>query len=279
MDLLNDAGSLTGVSTPKAILFIQKRKTSYAPNDPGPSVNAQIKALRDLTKKKKTGSIASRMKSTAPGQIGQNPPEVLMGPKTLEEVEAELASERFLKFEVMYNPSSISFQTSAGKHREYRSMGDNGIKQYFSVDHPAITKMSCQLIFQDVNTQDAFMRENLNLNVGNGMDMAANIARKNAGDYYTVKPQVEGLLSLLTMENTRRIIFAWSDVFFHGILESVESNFTMFNKRGDPIKATVDITIRQPETVNQFETDNAYWEGKFKEAFKEKKGGLGDLLG
>ena len=39
--------------------------------------------------------------------------------------------------------------------------------------------------------------------------------------------------------------FAWGSHLFTGILESVERNFTMFDKDGIPVRATVSITLKQ----------------------------------
>ncbi len=281
MDQLN---ALTG-GAPKAILFVQKRRITYSGVSKETAVNTNIAALRQVTKAKNTKSIAKRMTKAA-GQVtgvDANLAKQAEINKLSNEVATGLASSSFLKFEVQYNPNTLSIRTNAGRHKEYRAMGDSGAMQYAITDRPATTYMDVQLVFEDVNTQDAFVRSNLNLNVNNVKDMAVNAVRKLNNDHPTVKPQVEGLLSLLNMENTRRVVFFWSNMFFHGVLESVDATYNMFNKIGEPIKASVNLTIRQAATGDEYKTDQEYWTKAFDDAFTESPfgggltGDIGDL--
>ncbi len=269
--ILQNIGAFTG-SVPKAVLFISKRKTVY--HDPSAKQNTgkKVAALRKVTKRGKGGSIAKRMKQMVPGQVldtADVAAEMLAGNIEDEEIALGMASQDFLRFDVQYNPNTISFRATAGQFPDYRPMGDSGAKQYKIVNRPATTYMEVQLIFEDVNVQDAFMHENLNPTASNVTDMASNIARTVMDDNYSVREEVEGLCSLLMMENTRRIVFFWSDMFFHGVVDSIDANYTMFNKIGEPIKATVNLTIRQAESGVEYDSDNEYWKTKFEEVFEE----------
>ncbi|MBQ7706668.1 MAG: hypothetical protein IJT72_02675 [Lachnospiraceae bacterium] len=271
MGFLDTLKALNG-GVPKAILFVQKRKLSYESAEKSTNVNKNISALRNVTKAGKSSSIAKRMAKMKPGQVvGVDTISSTQSQKKQSAAEAEtaLAQENFLRFEVQYNPNTISTRTSAGRYPEYRAMGDSGNKQFFMVEREATTYLDVQLIFEDVNVQNAFMSENLNPTAGNLVDMAGNVIRTIADDNYSIKNQVEGLVSLLVSNNTRRIVFFWSEMFFHGVVESVDATYTMFNKLGDPIKATVNLTIRQAASGDEYKSDAEYWDKSLKQIFKE----------
>ena len=280
MSLFDNMTKLTG-AVPKAILFVQKRKLSYESGaNKATNIKKSVSALRSVTKAGKSNSIAKRMEKMKPGQmVGMNTIAGNLDSKSQSTSDAvnSLAQENFLRFEVQYNPNSISTRTTAGRYPDYRSMGDSGNMQLFMVERKATTYMDVQLIFEDVNVQDAFLTENLNPTAANVTDMAGNIIRTTVGDSYSVKNQVEGLLSLLVAENTRRVVFFWSEMFFHGVVESVDATYTMFNKLGDPIKATVNLTIRQAASGEEYKDDEEYWNEKFKQVFKET-GAVSDAM-
>ena len=271
MGFLDTVKALNG-GVPKAILFVQKRKLSYGGADKSTNKNKNIAALRNVTKAGKSSSIAKRMSKMKPGQIiGVDEMSGIQSQKkqSAEEAETALAQENFLRFEVQYNPNTISTRTSAGRYPEYRAMGDSGNKQFFMVEREATTYLDVQLIFEDVNVQDAFLTENLNPTVGNVLEMAGNIARTANDDNHTIKNEVEGLISLLVRHNTREVVFFWSEMFFHGVVESVDATYTMFNKLGDPIKATVNLTIRQAASGDEYKSDAEYWDKSFETIFQE----------
>lgn len=271
MSLFDDLKVLSG-GVPKAILFVQKRKLSYDGADKSTNINKNISALRNVTKAGKSSSIAKRMEKMKPGQVvGIGTIGSTQQAKSQSALEAStaLAQENFLRFEVQYNPNTISTRTSAGRYPEYRAMGDSGTKQFYMVEREATTYLDVQLIFEDVNVQNAFMTENLNPTAANAIDMIGNVARTVMDDNYSIKNQVEGLVSLLIKQNTRRVVFFWSEMFFHGVVESVDATYTMFNKLGDPIKATVNLTIRQAASGDEYKSDAEYWDKAYKQIFKE----------
>jgi ABC-type dipeptide/oligopeptide/nickel transport system ATPase component len=185
------------------------------------------------------------------------------------QVATGLAAANFLRFPVQYNPSSISIHASAGSFPDYRAMGDSGQKQYTMVEREATTYMDVQLLFEDINYQDAFMTENLNPTAGNVVDMIGQGIRTAMDDMHSIKAQVEGLIAMLLHEKTRRVVFFWSQMFFHGEVESVDATYTMFNKLGDPIKANVNLTIRQAASGDEYKSDDEYWDKAYKQVFKE----------
>ena len=176
-----------------------------------------------------------------------------------------MAGSGYLALEVQYNPSSISMSTQAGKQVQYSggSLGQGGANQITQIVQPVSTTMSFQLVFDDMNPQDAFVLENMAPTAGNLVSGTADVARKVRGAY-SVQAQMDGLMSLLTQPVTRKVILYWAKMCFQGELVSVSSRYTMFNKDGNPIRGMVDLTIRQGEESG---FDVAYWDEAFTRTF------------
>ena len=176
-----------------------------------------------------------------------------------------MAGSGYLALEGQYNPSSISMSTQAGKQVQYSggSLGQGGANQITQIVQPVSTTMSFQLVFDDMNPQDAFVLENMAPTAGNLVSGTADVARKVRGAY-SVQAQMDGLMSLLTQPVTRKVIFYWAKMCFQGELVSVSSRYTMFNKDGNPIRGMVDLTIRQGEESG---FDVAYWDEAFTRTF------------
>ena len=70
-------------------------------------------------------------------------------------------------------------------------------------------------------------------------------------------------------------------MFFHGELISVGINYTMFNKNGHPIKATVDMQIQQTNGNATFKSDMDYWNEVLNTAFVKDSifSDVGSLVG
>ena len=176
---------------------------------------------------------------------------------------------RYLALEVQYNPSSIYLETVAGTQMNFSSgnMGDASTNQLRQNYEPEATTMSVQLLFDAVNAQDAFMVSNDALTVGNAIGMVMDVTNTLKGGY-SVKPQMDGILSLLTRDYTRHVLFFWAKMCFQGELSSVSSHYTMFNTFGSPVRGEIRLTIRQSEDPAA-KYENKYWEKAFTKAFGE----------
>ena len=173
----------------------------------------------------------------------------------------------YLAMEVQYNPSSIQMQTATGSQLDYSggSMGNMANNMIIQNIVPTSTTMNVQLIFDEVNIYDAFMVNNVNSPVG-----AVTQAAKYAVDKgHSVQHQIEGILSLLTMDVTRQVVFYWAKMCFRGELTAVQAHYTMFNKSGNPIRGVVNLSIRQGEQAKFY--DPAYWEKAYDNLFKKGK--------
>lgn len=176
----------------------------------------------------------------------------------------------FLALEVQFNPNNIQMETVAGVEVEYEggNLGSRSANQIVQIKHPASTTMNFELIFDDVNPADAFMLENLAPALGNLTSNAASAVKKIKEQDYGVQSIIDGFMSLLTRDITRQIIFFWGKTCFAGELIGVSSRYTMFNKKGRPIRGVVQLSIRQGEDA-QYTQGKDYWSDAFNKAFGE----------
>lgn len=190
----------------------------------------------------------------------------------------------YIALGVQYNPTSLHLDTTAGRQMKYS--GEAGNTQLQQYDAPASTTLSFELLFDDCNRMDAFMMsENpvTNLSISNVYNFTTDIVRNAMGNKYSVQQQMEGLLSLLTIEQARHVIFFWAGMVFRGEVTNVTTNYTMFNKKGYPIRGKLGIQIRQgdgtkeaggPDKTYAFNED--YWKDAFDQTFKEP--GMADKI-
>ncbi len=175
----------------------------------------------------------------------------------------------YLALEVQYNPSSIYLETVAGTQMNFSpvNMGDASTNQLRQNYEPEATTMSVQLLFDAVNVYDSFMMSNMALTAGNAVSTVMDLAHSGERKY-TVKPQMDGIMSLLTRTYTRHVLFFWAKMCFQGELSSVSSHYTMFNTVGNPVRGEIRLTIRQSQDPAA-KYENSYWEKAFTKAFGE----------
>lgn len=251
--LIQDAvSSLTG-NLPRAILCVRDLSAAGGPEDTAKMAGSLQKKLLKSTQNALNGLMednraGSRTFGSLTGKSGV------------------MAGSGFLALEVQYNPNSIHIDTQAGKQVQYSggSLGNASNNQLIQYIQPVLSTMSFQLVFDDMNPEDAFMMENTALTVGNLISETGNLVRK-ARSAYSVQNQMDGLMSLLTQDVTRQVIFYWAKMCFQGELISVNNRYTMFNKDGNPIRGVVDLSICQDESKSSY--DGIYWEEAFTRAF------------
>ena len=176
----------------------------------------------------------------------------------------------FCFLEVQYNPSSIYFNASGGHVRSTDRSGNMGAlsnNELIDRKTPTNITMDCQLIVDDIHIPDAFSG-NTFLSASYSGAVRNAIEAFGQGSH-SVRQVVEAIIAILTQSQLQDIIFYWGKMSFHGQLTRVTANYTMFNSKGNPIKATIDISIQQLDTSPDFDLDNAYWNDAYEKAFKE----------
>ncbi len=178
-----------------------------------------------------------------------------------------LSANHYRKLEVQYNPSSLTLKTAAGKSVRPMGgdMGGANANQIVQVINPVATELCCEIIIDDMNVFDAFAADGVNVLTAGGISsMTQAIKKRKDEKSYSVQDAAEALLALVLTTETRQVIFAWSTMFFRGEVTNTNVRFTMFNKRGNPIRAVIELTIRQGD---EFEADEKLWEKAFDKAF------------
>lgn len=258
----NLVNSLTG-NVPKAVLCVRniKKLQQIIEND-GAAARLKKERSNMLSTYEQAAALQKalmdRTQSALAGTLGTEERNQLMG-----------ADKEYLAMEVQYNPSSIQMQTTTGSQLDYcgGSMGNMANNMIVQNTVPTSTTMNVQLIFDDVNIFDSFMVNNVNSPVGSGVQAVKNLVQKE----YSVQHQIEGILSLLTMDATRQVVFYWAKMCFRGELTAVQASYTMFNKSGNPVRGIVNLSIRQGEQGGVY--DQECWENAYDNLFKKSKDG------
>lgn len=258
------------MATAKATLYI--RMLSIDNTIPGANINEDVAALAALSKqRKKSGKLIAKRVGKPADQLEITKKAVET--KTVEaETTATMMSKGFIPMDVQYNPATLTMQTMGGPIQKYTAMGNDAPNSLVSTDKKTSTYLTVQLVFEDITISDAFGSASMENGVGsisNAVDLAkTSIMQKKYGQF-SVRTAVEGIFSLLMYKRTRQVIFVWGDMFFHGELLSVDANYTMFNKKGNPIRAVVNLEIQQTNINAAFQSDLQYWNDVLDQVFAD----------
>lgn len=241
---------------PKAILCAPSAeymelyaKASQVPSVGGKSPTDALDALM----LKNADLVQKQMYVAAKGGIGA---EKLM----MEAIKAN----NYCAMEVQYNPSSIFFTSQEGYSYEVSDGGLGGqARQVSTTKAPSSVTMSCELIFDAMNKDDAFGLTDQGLTPDRMLSLGMDIAKKKLSGGYSVADHVNAIIACLFSSMTRQVIFYWGGMSFRGELTAVTAHYTMFNKDGNPIRAHVQIEIYQKNE------DNVYDQSQYKQAFEE----------
>ena len=195
-------------------------------------------------------------------------------------------------FTVQFNPSTLQISGHAGglvqKLSYDKEDKDKDGREDSSATLTAGTTsiiMSVSLLFDSCDNQDAFLDDKLTLNptnVGKGIAKAAMSATGNKKT--SVQTEVEGFIAALRNPNTRLMTFNWGRICYSGVLRSVGVNYTMFNPLGEPVRATVDLSIvcadddQWPNSVGIWQLRYASAFSKGSESFVKTEQKVGSLL-
>ncbi len=243
MGLLNVVGNVD-----KAILCVKDYNTIEAAAADGGGGNVLGQAMGAINKAQKMVEKASQRMSSLSALLGEN---------------SFYSTDSYIPMEVQYNPSSIRLY-STGRGSGGYMIGSNNVTQ--SAQLISQTNMDFELIFEDINNQDAFDMTSMGFNVETIYDMAKNIY----GGPFSVINQVQGLLGLIHNVALQDMIFLWGDMGFKGNLTDVNVEYTMFNKDGNPIYAKVRMSMQHIYDEND-QDDKKYWDNVIKKVFNKNE--------
>ncbi len=219
-----------------------------------------------------------------------------------EQIEALEGAERKL-FTVQFNPTSLNLTGYSGglvqkldysnpkkpdrpegkddkNDEEDNGNPHHGIKRSaaYTIGNTTIS-LSVSLLFDSCDAQDAFMGDKFNLSptaVGTGIVKAGlDIAGLRK---VTVQKEVEGFIAALRNRYTRLITFHWGDFNYTGELRNVNASYTMFNVVGEPVRATVNLSIMCADR-ELYPDSLAVWQERYKKAFAKREGFMGKYDG
>ncbi len=192
-----------------------------------------------------------------------------------------------LEVPFQFNPSHISISAYGGGMRQILDFGagekqsdakvvdgdangnnnkTSGIK-YMPMD-PNIC-VSFSTIFDATKNSDAFVSDKINLNLTN---VTKNITDLIQGNSYSVRPVVEGLLEAVRDHDKRNARFVWGDMDYQGLLNSIQARYTMFNTKGEPIRAQVNFSMMVP-LESPINTASEFWKDRYNEIVDKNSGG------
>ena len=178
---------------------------------------------------------------------------------------------------VQYNPASLSFSSGAGFIGE-EGIGEEGRNARLSAALPSEITLSVELLFEAAENETAFLgdakQRDMEESLGKKRTLRPEEKQKASESKRTVQTQVDGLLSLVMQVATRQVVFVWGDMSFAGELEDVNARYTMFDPKGNPVRARVELSIRQAAADSDDKVhslESSYWKDAWKN-FKKLAG-------
>ena len=273
----NLTGSLTGNNV-KAVLCIRKVKSSNINQENNEGIDAVVEDPESAEQDSLdlNSELLAKAENSLKGKASA----------TYSDIKDAADDYDYIALEVQYNPTTLRLDSMAGKQMNFNGTAANtDLKQFNS---PSSTTLSFELLFDDVNNMDAFMLGDnplTGMTASNIANSVTSMVKNGAGSGYSVQRQIEGLLSLLAVPAARNVIFFWGDMSFHGEVTEVQATYTMFNKKGKPVRGKVQMSIRQGDKDVEDEDkkkkvkkyDTKYWDDAFDEVFTDS--GSGSVLG
>lgn len=173
------------------------------------------------------------------------------------------------QFTVQFNPSTLRLRASGGGKTEIKNFADTDAIGFSYTAAPFSVHMDVDLIFNKVDPNDAFLELAPSLGTFKGAGKSLfNLLGKNSS--YSVQNEVEGLIAATRCFNTCMMSFNWGKLCYSGVLQNLDTAYTVFNPKGEPVAGTVHLSmILVDEQVN--ERNMGKWLGAYLEAFDKKK--------
>lgn len=172
---------------------------------------------------------------------------------------------------VQFNPSSLQLSSVAGDDdmqiTSYNSTA-SGVKTGAVKLH---IELSVKLIFDQVSNNAAFVQDLLTLDSSKAIGMATSAVGNAINSRWGTTPQsvqviVEAFTAAMRNENTRRVCFEWGEFCYEGIISRMNTNYTMFDISGNPVRAEVSMVLYLVDEDTDKDFDE-YWKDAYFDAF------------
>ena len=180
-----------------------------------------------------------------------------------------IASNNWKRYQVKFNPTTLQLSGHSGGSIQKSDYDNNGKGGNTLGRGDTTVTMSVQLLFDACDPQDAFMADKSNTSV---TSMATGIGKAVLTGFnkkkISVQSDVEGFIGAIRNPNTRIITFHWGKISYSGVLRSVRTVYTMFNITGDPIRATMDLSITCVDSELS-DASLSVWQERYKASFRK----------
>ncbi len=145
-----------------------------------------------------------------------------------------------LYMDVMFNPETYSVDSGA----EYSSSAAPGkFEDGLQFTKLSTRRLNLELIFDTMNRPSRFSED---------ITISSQLKDVFADSSPDVSEYIKKLHKLIETEKSGMdvfpppvVVFAWGSFSFQGVIESFKENYTMFQRDGSPIKATVSLSIKE----------------------------------
>ncbi len=191
-------------------------------------------------------------------------------------------------YSVQFNPTTIQISAHGGglvrKLNYENAIGKNGSGTdaqaggiVYGREATTII-LTVPLLFDKCDIQDAFMFDKLNTSItemGKGLVKGAmTLAGKKE---VSVQKEVEGFIGMIRNRKTRFVTFHWGDMNYSGSVNDLDVRYTMFNVTGQPVRATVNMTIMcLSENMKHSE---GIWRDMYVNSFTEEEKNMAQKFG
>lgn len=150
------------------------------------------------------------------------------------------------RLQVQYNPNSLHIRSASGEQTfSSPASAPGGFRDMTFMNVSPITTLTVDLQMEDINNKDAFLWDKFSLSMAGIASTAAAVGSAlGKGHVYSVRKYAEALAALTYLPRSHYIQFIWGKLEFTGELQSVNVKYTMFNPQGEPIRATIAISLR-----------------------------------
>ena len=137
--------------------------------------------------------------------------------------------------------------------------------------------MNFKLIFDKVDPQDAFYSDKFTLGTTSIAQGAGKAIAKAVKKDNSVQNEVEALHAIARSSQKRLALFIWGDMVYEGVINSVSSNYVMFNVNGEPIRAYVNMGMVL-YSENDLGKNISRWRGEYNRSIYSMKSDISNTL-